>query len=1050
MNAHILSRCLPLALGLLIICPACGPASNSPEQGLPAQSLERLQPAVQQPSWPGALPSDALQPWETDSVAQPTDPAARALSALDASSEFTPGVERFNEAGNVVDLGEASRLQSGDSGSGLTAWASYRIPMGAQQPGALAFDVNLQARSDGSLSQYFIGLSDYSTGRWEWHGPYSDHHVRLAQSTQRGPDVFASPDYTSSPGNLFITILAFNGSACDILGISSDPQDTADVTAPPIPDGLVASPVAAGLALQWNDVIAGDLAGYRIYHSASSFTSGEAAGVRSAAYIEGSTRHILSGVSGSCFVRIAAIDASGNESELSDIVSGTPLSGAVPELVLIVSAPSFLRDDPATLNVLGNISELTFDYDLDGDGSFELTEQPLGEQLVDTGRAGIIRPRVRASSLDKSVQALGGVSLLVVANMRPVASALATPQSGSVPLLVEFDGSVSTDFDGTISGGGWDFDGDGLFDLFDETSTDDLSGQFLYETPGLYNAKLRVIDDQGAWDVDTVSIFVAAPGANLPPQITRITASPTVVAPFASISFGAETIDSDGIVTGFAWDFDNDGGVDSSLPSPSHSFTSAGIFNVRLTITDNQGATDTDYVVVLVQGDPIDQAPVVLLQPSEPIQLLGKTSAPLTIHLDASGSYDPEGGALSYSWDLYGTGSFSGFAPGPNISVEYKFDTPGVFNPAVKVQDEAGNISQAGVTVSAYQLSPSAIETGFTQANTTSIAALQSSLSRRIGVAYYDSGNDDLRFMRSADQLGNSWLPSYVVDSNGGEWMSLAQGVSQFNLAYYRDGDLFFKASQNDGNSFNVIGTIDPTADDAGNFCSCAMVAGLPAVSYYNTAGGDLYYCRALNTGSSWGTRIVVDGTGDTGQYTSLAFVNGNPAIAYYRADNDNLMYVRATSNTGSSWGSPVTVDASANDVGKFASLAVITGSDGARPAIAYLDATSNVVLYRRATDANGTSWGNAVTAAGNASAISLRQVSGHAMVVVSTLPTVGVSFNLSSDDVGAAWGSSSLIEGDNAGTLMSASVMPNGLPVLAYYDSGALKELHVALPKLD
>jgi hypothetical protein len=1050
MNNYILARCLALILALLFIGTACGPESQAPESGNPTQARLESQQAIQ-PAWPRNLPADRSQPWETDALANPDDSASRALSALDASSEFTPGAARFNEAGNVVDLGEASRLLSGNVGSGELAWASYRIPMGTQQPGALALDVNLRARSDGSLSEYFIGMSDYGSGRWEWHGPYKDHHVRLAHAAQRGPDVIAGSDYTSTLGNLFVTVLAHNGSALDLLGISSDVRDTADSTAPPIPDGIVASPVAGGLVLQWNDVIAQDLAGYRIYHSVSSFASGQAAGVKSATYIEGSTRHILTGLKGSSFVRIAAIDASGNESGLSDIVSGTPLAGTVPEIVLLLSAPSFLRDEAATLNIIGNTTGLSFDYDLDGDGSFELTDQALGEQLVDTGRAGIIRSRVRASNLDKSVQALGGVSLLVVSNMRPVASGLATPQSGTVPLLVDFDGTASLDFDGNIVGGGWDFDGDGIFDLFDESSPDDLSGQFLYEAPGLYNAKLRVIDDGGAWDVDTLSIFVAEPGANLPPQITRIQASPQTVAPGDNITFSAVTIDPDGVISSFAWDFDNDGGVDSSLPAPSHSFGSTGIFNVRLTVTDDDSSTDTDYVVVLVQEEPIDQAPVVHLQPSDYVQLLGKSTAPLSISLSAGGSYDPEGGSLSYAWDLFGTGSFSGFTPDVNISVQYSFDAPGVYAPAVRVQDEAGNISQASCVVSAYQYSPSVPETGITMAGATSIAALQSTLSPYIGVAYYDSGNDDLLFTRSIDMFGNYWSPPIIVDANGGEWMSLAQGVSQFNMAYYRDGDLFFKASQNDGASFNLSGTVDNTADDAGNFCSCVFYSSSPAVSYYNATDGDLYFCRATNLGSSWGTPVVVDGTGVTGQYTSLTIVNGFPAIAYYRQDTGNLMYVRASNSTGSSWDTPVTVDASANDVGKFASLAVITGADGARPAIAYWDDTSDQVLYRRAADATGAGWGSPVVAMnGVANSLSLRQANGHVFLSAGMDSSTRISFNLSSDEVGSAWGSTTVIESDNAGTLMSASVMPSGLPVLAYYDSSSPKELHVALPRLD
>jgi len=135
--------------------------------------------------------------------------------------------------------------------------------------------------------------------------------------------------------------------------------------------------------------------------------------------------------------------------------------------------------------------------------------------------------------------------------------------------------------------------------------------------------------------------------------------------------------------------------------------------------------------------------------------------------------------------------------------------------------------------------------------------------------------------------------------------------------------------------------------------------------------------------------------------------------------------------------------------VGNFASMALISDAVGtACPAIAYFNATTNAVRYRRAADTTGAAWGSAVTALNaNATAITLRQVLGHAFVTISHASNI-VSFNMSYDDVGASWGTTSTIEADSAGSLMSASVTTSGLPVLAYYDTA--KELHFAHPKLD
>jgi hypothetical protein len=179
-----------------------------------------------------------------------------------------------------------------------------------------------------------------------------------------------------------------------------------------------------------------------------------------------------------------------------------------------------------------------------------------------------------------------------------------------------------------------------------------------------------------------------------------------------------------------------------------------------------------------------------------------------------------------------------------------------------------------------------------------------------------------------------------------------------------------------------------------------------------------------------------------------MLMVSGNPAIAYYRSDNGNLLYVRANDLNGAGWGAPVIVDSSTDDVGKFASMALIADSAGvSHPAIAYFNDTSNTVLYRRASDTTGASWGAAVTAINlNATSLSLRQVLGRVLVFAGTAGSV--SFNHSTDDIGASWGTSTVIEADSTGSFMSASVMVNGLPVLSYYDSN--QELHFAHPKLD
>ena len=1112
-------RCASFTFSLLLpaVLSACAGSSQAPFNSLPQNPAARDAAA-----WPQALPVDRLQPWE----------AGRAASALGAASEFTAGAERFNEVGDVTDLGQASRLQSGDPGAGELSFALYRIALSGQ-PGAIAADVNLRARSDGSLSEFYLGLSDYAAGRWEWHGPYTDHHVRFG----RLPGQLASEDYLSPLGNLFLAVVAFDGSRCDVLGFSADERDITDSTAPEAPSGLTATAVAGGIALQWNDVIAADLAGYGVYYAHQTITDLARNDVRREKTLEGSTRCIIPATGDGTFIRITAVDASGNESAASTEVFCQPLAGTAPQVWLDLGFPVVERDAALQLTVAGEAG-LLYDYDLDGNGGFEITGSSETVQAVDTSSPGLIRPRVRAVDEGGTRQFLGGVSLIVNGNTPPVAVAMANPQAGAAPLNVTFSGADSEDFDGEIVGGGWDFDGDGVYELFDDTDiVHVLEAQHEYAAPGLYNAKLRVVDDQGAFDVDTVSIFVASAPGNLPPQITGVAANPSLAGPETSVNFSFAAQDADGTIAAVAWDFDNDGTTDSTDQVPDHLFGDPGLYNVKLTVTDDAGAIDMDFVTVSVQSNPVNlppvidtwsvdpstslapaivtlsyaatdsdgsvtdydidsenngsfdfndsaageilqiynlpglynaclrvtdddgatsrsylgvlltlnQPPVAMLTVDLPINLVGASAGSPDPVLRASQSYDPENGALEYSFDPEGDGVFSAYDTLDVISVSG--NEPGIFQAAVKVRDLQGAESLAYCLYQVQRLSPQVLETNRQIADPVSITALNGPLSRRIGIAYGDSASDDLRFIVSADQSGDSWLPSYVIDANGAEFVSLAQSVSQFNLAYYRDNDLFFKASQNDGQSFNVSGTIDNTADDAGDFVSCAIVSGRPAVAYYNTSDTDLYYCRASNSsGTAWGAPQLVDSTGSVGQFCSLMVISNAPCIAYYRSDGANLQFVRAANADGSSWNAPLVVDSSADDVGKLASLNFISGA----PCIAYYNDTADSIRFVRAADTLGLSWGSSVQAATGTSLNGLRllDVNGRPGIALGYTSSSGARFILASSSLGSGWGFQFEVESNNAGTFLSATQLTNGLPALAYYDSS--QELHAAFPRLN
>lgn len=82
------------------------------------------------------------------------------------------------------------------------------------------------------------------------------------------------------------------------------------------------------------------------------------------------------------------------------------------------------------------------------------------------------------------------------------------------------------------------------------------------------------------------------------------TASPNPATVGETVSFdGSGSADQDGSITGYEWDFDDDGTVDATGETVTHSFDAPGDYTVSLTVTDDDGATDTETRVISVSSD---------------------------------------------------------------------------------------------------------------------------------------------------------------------------------------------------------------------------------------------------------------------------------------------------------------------------------------------------------------------------------------------------------------------------------------------------------------
>lgn len=154
----------------------------------------------------------------------------------------------------------------------------------------------------------------------------------------------------------------------------------------------------------------------------------------------------------------------------------------------------------------------------------------------------------------------------------PVAQFNAAPLSGTAPLNVAFT-DAST---GSISSWSWSF-GDG------GTSTL-ASPSHSYAAAGLYSVSLTVTGPGGSNSI-TKPNLIQVNGAPPPAPVAAFNAAPLSGNVPLTVAF---TDASTGAISGWSWNFGD--GATSTLQSPSHVYSAAGIYSVSLTVSGAGGS----------------------------------------------------------------------------------------------------------------------------------------------------------------------------------------------------------------------------------------------------------------------------------------------------------------------------------------------------------------------------------------------------------------------------------------------------------------------------
>jgi PKD repeat protein len=264
-------------------------------------------------------------------------------------------------------------------------------------------------------------------------------------------------------------------------------------------------------------------------------------------------------------------------------------------------------------------------------------------------------------------------------NQPPTARFTFSPASGPLPLTVTFNASASTDPDGQILGYSWSFG--------DDSMGSGVATQHVFRIQKRCKITLTVTDNYGAAGTAIGWVDVLEP--NRPP-VARFTHAPTIGYTPLTVTFaGSSSSDSDGRIVSYKWDFAD--GKTASGSATKHVFTLKKLHPVVLTVTDDDGATDTatGYVRVLnrVPTAKISFYPVSGLYP-------------LSVAFNAGGSVDLDGKIASYHWD-YGDGS-----AGLGVSPTHLYQKQGRYRITLTVTDDNGAAAKATGEVEVFALNP--------------------------------------------------------------------------------------------------------------------------------------------------------------------------------------------------------------------------------------------------------------------------------------------------------------------------------------------------------
>jgi PKD repeat protein len=291
---------------------------------------------------------------------------------------------------------------------------------------------------------------------------------------------------------------------------------------------------------------------------------------------------------------------------------------------------------------------------------------------------------VRLTVTDDLGQTANQAKAVTVGAATLSASFTFSPSSPLRGQTVNFDGSGSRAAPGrSIANYAWNFD-DGATAVF-------VTTVHAFNNTGTFTVRLTVTDDIGQTATTTLPVTVS--GAAPTPLFTF---SPSAPVTGQSVQFDASTSRpaAGRTITAYQWNFDD--GTTGTGIAPSHAFTTARTFAVRLTVTDDFGQTGTTSVPTVQVSLASPTTADFQFQPASP-------SPNQTVSFDASLSRPASGRTITnYSWNFDDGGTATG------VTTSHAFALSRSYNVRLTVTDDSGLTVTASKSVAVTSVAPTA------------------------------------------------------------------------------------------------------------------------------------------------------------------------------------------------------------------------------------------------------------------------------------------------------------------------------------------------------